>query len=158
MLDSLKNWKFWTLFVVFFSIPQYMAGKIPEYAAVWKTMPFIILILVAIYFVAKEASNPRMAYVIYPEFKQILVKLNNTEAIVLEDGLKRIELHIVKGKNLWIQDSMVHGSSVVIGAVSERGRSVRLAAGNFFVTKDTTHYVIRWESGDWKISNVLEAK
>ena len=158
MLISLKSWRFWVLFAVFIVFPHYMAEYMPKYAATWNTMPIIILIFITIYFVVVGKYTPKEDYIVFADLKQIVVRFQNGQTIVLESGSKRIKLDIVEGKYLLIQDDKEGGQSETIRELPQSGKRVSLDAGEFFVTSEATGYIISWEDSDWNISYVLEAK
>ena len=155
MRSSVKGWLIPIVWILTIVILLFLSSFFTNNPWGWSPLFVFLGAMVARFVYERMYPATMLSYKMMPDLKQILVKFNNTKTIVLKNGSKRIELHIVNGGDLWIQDSKFHGSSVVIGAIPTRGRSVSLVAGNFFITKDATGYIISWEESDWEVAPIL---
>lgn len=149
-----RNWQFWGLFLGFIVFPTAMAALFPKFSVAWNMAPAIVLVVIAAYFIVSEALPKKLAYSIDTNLKQILVKFGNDQTVTLSNGTDIIELHMAKDKHteyLWIRDSMVNGTEVVVKETPIGGRRVYLNAGEFFVTREVAGYIVRWTSSTWEV-------
>jgi hypothetical protein len=162
MGSSIKGWVIPIVWILTIAILWAIASLSSDNA--WKGSPlYVFLGAIAARVVYEYLYPPSMlSNKMIPDLKQVMVWFDNTQTIVLKNGSKRIEIHLTPNKSLtpkkelWLRDSHLNGSEVVVTEPGRLGRRVYLQAGEFFVTRGTTGYIISWEDGDWEVAHILD--
>lgn len=103
--------------------------------------------------------QPKQSYELFVPNK-ILVKFDNTATILMTNGRDKVEFHLTTNnkltpkKELWLRDSKINGSEVVVTETGKYIRKVYLESGEFAVTREVDGYFVSWEAGQqWRPLN-----
>jgi hypothetical protein len=163
MRSRIKGWIIPIVWILTIAILWAIASLSSDNA--WKGSPLYVFLgaMVARFVYEKMYPTTMLSYKMIPDLKQVLVWFDNTQTIVLKNGSKRIEIHLTPNRSLtpkrelWMTDSGLGNiSEVVVTDPGRLGRKVYLQAGEFFVTRSTTGYIISWEDGDWEVAHILD--